>query len=365
MLNPTVTKPKKRSGALDLLRFLAVIAVFYGHYADTFNHVYQIVPANLSYRPVLRYVTPALMVFFMVSSFVVTMTTMKRTVRDFVIIRLARLYPLFWLSCAAALFISHYYPAHSYLPHVSIKSFLINLTMVPQLFGYQLISPIFHTLTVELIFYASIIVIMVFKLWDKILVIISILLALCFLNLCFNSEAYVMVTHFTGGMLFYFIFSKKYTQWKVYVLLGINTFLSVMSAKFTAANLNAYYHDQGSNPWILGAVIFILYGVFLLISTRKLDIPGYFIFRKLGEIAYPFYLFHLYFLGLYWYYRNSVQPDLLLLCILTLIIICAWILNVIVEKPLSKIASLILVWIVNLFTKKPVEAKSESLTHQF
>jgi peptidoglycan/LPS O-acetylase OafA/YrhL len=355
----------KRNGALDLFRFIAVVLVFFGHFAHTFNYVYQIVPANLRYAYIIRYATPALMVFFMVSAYVVTMTAMNRRVQDFLVIRASRLYPLFWLSCITAYALARHAP-HSYLAVLPFKTLLANLTMIPGVFGFELLNPVYHTLIIELSFYAAFILISLLKLWQNILVIILLTLGACIASVCLsNSTLYVLVTPFTGGMLFSFIQQKKYTQWKVYALLAVNCWLSVYSAWGKAAELNASYVDNlRCDPLVLAGIILFLYFLFLMIAQKKLRVPGYPLFQTLGMIAYPFYLFHLYFLGVYWYFRNTIQPDLLIFGLFGLITLLAWVLNRYIEKPCSELMIKILVATTGLFSKKALEKENESVTNQ-
>ncbi|KQR67432.1 acyltransferase [Pedobacter sp. Leaf176] len=359
---------KNRSGSLDLLRIIAVIAVFLGHYADSFNYVYKIVPENLKYSPFVRYSTAALTIFFMVSSYVITMTSLKRNIQDFVIIRLARIYPLFWVSCVVAFLISRFYSAHSYLPIVSFKTFLMNTTMMPTVFGFELLNPVFHTLVIELCFYLFVLFILIFKGWNKILTIITIFLSLFILGQFFQvtKDAYFIFTPFIAGMLFYFINTNKFTQWKVYTLAAINFCFALKGSIFLAEDIDRYYKiPHSANPWIMAVIMAVIYISFLLIALRKINIPGYPFLKKLGEITYPFFLFHIFFLGIYWYFRNTIQADLLLWGLLIFIGFVCWGLNVLIEKPLSKLMSIILVWLFNLLRKKEIPEKSESLTHQF
>lgn len=348
------SKTQNRSSALDLLRFMAVVFVFFGHYTDTFNDTYQIVPANHKYNFISRYATMALMIFFMVSGYVITMTSIKRNLKDFLIIRLSRIYPLFWVSCLLAFILPRVMNAHSYLAYTSFKVFLANLTMIPLAFGQPMINPVFHTLMVELIFYLFIAIIIVFKLWHQILIIISIMLFYCTLHLFDTSLGpHSMIIPFTAGMLFYFIHIKYSSNWKLYSLLSVNYICSLGGAKPLAAQLGTFYNDPNAiNQWVMLAIITFVYLIFLLIALKKINIKPHPIFQILGEIAYPFYLFHIYFLFFYWYFSSSVQADLLLFGILFIVILISWILNKFVEKPLSKFTSDTFKIIINFHNRK-------------
>lgn len=347
--------PPKRSGALDLLRFFAVIFVFFGHYTDTFNLIYQIVPENLKYMWASKYATMALLIFFMVSGYVVTMTSIKRGIKDFAISRLSRLYPLFWISCIAAFILPRLFSAnHSYLAETPVKTLVANLTMVPQLFGSPMINPVFHTLLIELVFYCFIALIIIFKLWNRILIILSALLALCAYGLFQLGLAYfLLIIPFVAGMLFYMISVDYASKLKLYALLAVSFLCLFMSTQVQVTQFNLFYKGITIiDPWVLKGIVTAVYVVFLLISTRILQISGHRIYQILGEIAYPFYLFHIYFLCFYWFFRNKIQPDVLLFGILFTAIFSSWIINTMVEKPLSNLASRGLYYLADLFKKK-------------
>jgi peptidoglycan/LPS O-acetylase OafA/YrhL len=356
--------PTKRSGALDLLRFFASLLIFYFHFSDAFNSVYRIVPENLKYGSFIRYGICAMTIFFIISGFVITMTSMTRTVKDYMIVRFSRLYPLFWFSCAVTFLISRYLSIHSYLPpYVPLKTFLINLSMVPTLFGVEQLNPVYHTMVIELGFYTFILLIIIFKLWKHILSILAALVAICYIAIFYDSGLNVLLSPFIAGMLFYFMYAKMYTQWKVMTLAALNFILGLLSAKNIAHDMNINFDGPNlCNPWILALLIACIYGLILLIALRKVNFSGNPVTRKLGEISYSFYLFHLNFLGIYWYYRNSLQPDLLLIAMAVLITVCCWGINVFIEKPSSKISVQVLALISSSFKKtiphKPLTVQS-------
>lgn len=358
MLSP-LTKPN-RSSALDLLRFLAVLAVFFAHYTDTFNEVYHIVPENHKYNFISRYGTVALLVFFMVSGYVVTMTSVRRNLKDFIVSRLSRLYPLFWVSCLAA-FILPRIEAHSYLSYTSVKAFLINLTIVPMFFGYPLMNPVFHTLVIELFFYIFIALIIYLKLWNRLLIIITGMILFCLANLFAPAlPVHILITPFIGGILFYLI-SVKYNQtWKLYALLSANFICALFGGKHLTIQLQALNKEPNAiNIWVIMLMVTLVYLTFLLIALKKFNINYHPVFKFLGEIAYPFYLFHIYFLCFYWYFSGKIPADLLLFGIFLATILTSWFMNKFIEKPLSKSFSLFLYTLIDFFNKKknkPTEA---------
>ncbi|ACU04228.1 acyltransferase family protein [Pedobacter heparinus] len=351
-----------RSGALDLLRFLAVLAVYFAHYTDTFNLIYQIVPENHKYNFISRYGSVALLVFFMVSGYVVTMTSVKRNLKDFVVSRLSRLYPLFWVSCLAAFILPRIIEAHSYLSFTSVKALLLNLTMVPMIFGYPLMNPVFHTLVIELFFYIFIALIIYFKLWNKLLIVIAGLTLFSLANLFLPAfPVHIIVTPFVAGILFYLISVQYSSARKLYSLLFANFICALFGANHLAIQLQALSKEPNTiNVWVITLMVILIYLIFLLISVKKLNIKSNAFFTFLGEIAYPFYLFHIYFLCFYWYFSDKIQADLLLFGILLSAILVSWFLNKFIEKPFNKAFSLVLYTFIDFFNKKKKSQPTEA-----
>jgi len=353
MIQNALSFPKQRSGTLDLLRFFAVVMVFMAHYTDTFNYIYKIVPANLKWLNISCYGTLALIIFFIVSGYVVTMTSLTRDIKEFTITRLSRIYPLFWISCIAA-FILPRLISHSYLAHTSSKTLLVNLTMIPSIFGYQMINPVFHTLAIELFFYIFIGLIIAFKLWNRIIQIIAILLLYCIFA-AFQQVVSLnfVILPFTAGMLFFFISVNYSEKRKLYFLLALNFFCQIAISRPLQQQLGKFYKEPDIvSLWGIVIIICVIYGVFMLIAKKKLHVNGRPFYQTLGEIAYPFYLFHIYFLCFYWYCRDMIQPDLLLFLLFIAITFASWVINKIIEKPISKIAYKMLTVTVNQVTKK-------------
>jgi peptidoglycan/LPS O-acetylase OafA/YrhL len=345
----------QRSGALDLLRFLAVLTVFFAHYTDTFNTVYKIVPQNLKWVPVAKYGFTALLVFFMVSGYVITMTSIKRTIKEFTITRLSRIYPLFWVSCVVAFVLPRLIHNHTYLMYSHFKVFLVNLTMMPQAFGYEMINPVYYTLLVELIFYFLIAFIIIFKLWDKILIVITTLIIICLVyNLKGTISLNVVFPSFIAGMLLYLIKLKYKNMLMLHGLLVLNWLSLLAGCSISAKSLDSFYKTTNAlNIWVVFSIATVLHVVFYVITVKKPFLIKHTRFTQLlGEIAYPFYLFHVYFLFPYWYFRDALQPGILLLVILIAVLLASWVINVFIEKPFSKLTSWVLSAFMGLFEKK-------------
>jgi len=337
-----------RQVEIDLLRIIAALIVFMYHYCDSFNYFSNIVPGNLIIGQYLRYGYMGVMLFFVISGYVVTMSTMQKNTSEFATSRVVRLYPVFWLSCLTAASLPRIFPfVHQFLPYPSVKILLLNLSMVPTAFNTVMINPVFWSLLEEVHFYLIISFIITFKLWPKVLNVIVIWLLIYAIQLLFglgrsDDQIGILVPkhslYFIAGMLFFLLQCKEFVRWKVGVLLLI-TFILTIPVSNNFANFTNRFFKGPHMVSVYGYIIINLtiFAIFWLIAEKRLLIKSNKkIIMKFGDLTYPFYLIHLYGLGLYWYLRDKVQSQLLLILILLLTIGASYLIHRFYEKPLSR-----------------------------
>ncbi len=140
-----------RIGGLDVLRGAAAAAVMLHHHGQYYDVLY---PGRAALAVDLGPGHFGVELFFIISGFVILMTTeRKRTVREFVVCRLARLMPAFVAALTLATVILSRAPMPP-LDAPTVPQFLANLTMAPSLFGVAGVDLPYWTLTYELVFYA-------------------------------------------------------------------------------------------------------------------------------------------------------------------------------------------------------------------
>ncbi len=148
-----VLKPHRRILELDALRALAAINLVLFH----FTHVYAV---KFGYSSPLGFEWPfgayGVEMFFILSGFVNSMSLMRRGKPvDFVAARLIRIIPIFLLVIIANLWILRLAPMHE---TVSTSRFLANMTLLPRVLGYECVDPVMWTLQIEMMFYATLVI---------------------------------------------------------------------------------------------------------------------------------------------------------------------------------------------------------------
>jgi peptidoglycan/LPS O-acetylase OafA/YrhL len=148
---PAARREPVRLRALDGLRLVAALMVCAYHFVDRggsafgrpMQHVFPHLMRPCSYGPLgVHY-------FFVISGFVICMSGWGRSVKDFAVSRIIRLYPAYWAAIALVAVI---FPIVGYAT-VSRTDLLTNLTMLQTPAGAQRVLGVSWTLWAELRFY--------------------------------------------------------------------------------------------------------------------------------------------------------------------------------------------------------------------
>ncbi|MFI0356094.1 acyltransferase family protein [Actinomadura sp. 9N407] len=339
--HPTRQTPAARLRELDLLRFLAAIAVLLYHYTGTIGGPWQ----QDNARELLG--TPTLLtqfgylgveLFFLISGFVILMSAWGRTMADFTISRITRLYPAYWFAVLliAALYLT------TGEGRGKPENIIPNLTMFQQGMGVQNASGVFWTLWTEMHFYALI----------SLLVLTGVTYQRCITFMAtwtvlavFAEETGVQALqallipeyapYFIAGMAFYLIhrFGPSLLLW------GFAAFSWAVSIRYALPiGTSEPYNIAPSNAWpAIPILITLIYATMALVATGKLHRLNWRGFATLGLLTYPTYLIH-----------YELAPPLARLlhpalpywpataAIAAIVLITAYLIHRLIEKPLAR-----------------------------
>jgi len=273
---------KFRLEELDVFRGVAALIVVIYHYTTRFNEKY-VHSDELLFELPLKYF--GVDFFFVVSGFVIFMT-INRTNKsmDFVVSRFSRLFPAYWLAIILTTIVMLTFG----LPDktLSISQVLVNFTMLQEFMGVEPVDSVYWTLTRELIFYASILIIYKLGFTNRIIPIISIwLLIQLFSELMLIYTGYFpwkitfllnleYANLFGAGIVFYLLKTKPELKYLHYLI---------------ALCLINYFIRHGLE---LGLLTGLIYASFYLFIYGKLSFICVKPLIFLGTISYSLYLIH-------------------------------------------------------------------------
>jgi peptidoglycan/LPS O-acetylase OafA/YrhL len=293
---------RDRLHEIDLLRITAALAVVFYHY--TFSgfagHLTSVAFPTLS--AVTRYGYLGVDMFFTISGFVVLLSAWGRRPHEFVISRIVRLYPAYWLAvtitAVVVVTLSHG------LFKVTPTQYVANMTMANALPNIANVDVVYWTLWAEIRFYLLVFVLSWIGL-SRGRVIAAMWLWLAATAVI---EAHILPAatagtidvlvqsqwshYFIAGMALCLIYRTGFS-WPLGAILAIAYGNAVYQAVNFAHRVSGRYH-QALHPAVIAAVITLIFLVMTLIAlraTRRLGRPW---FAVAGALTYPLYLIHAY-----------------------------------------------------------------------
>jgi len=333
---------KPRANEIDLLRFLAALAVVLFHYAF---RGYAAHSSSMPY-PLLgasaKYGLYGVDLFFLISGFVILMSASGGSLKHFVISRTVRLYPAFWVCCTLTFLVLLMFGSNQ----PTVVQYLSNLTMLSGFSLMQKIAPGSHidgsywSLVVEMRFYALVAVVLLLRQIHR---------AEVFLAAWFAAVALFELTgmdhlrdvlivdyaaYFIAGAMMYQVWSHGLSWLRAGVILGCWV-LALYERWIALPKWEANNHvvmDRG----IVLSLVTAFFVLMFLVATKRTGWIGRRNWMVLGALTYPLYLVHqsigyVIFNHLY----PAVDAHLLLWGTVAVMIAVAWVVNVHVEQRVA------------------------------
>ncbi len=326
-----------RVNEIDLLRFLAALAVVFFHYAFRGTHGAHPLTA-MAYPwlvPVAKYGYLGVELFFMISGFVILMTAASGSLRSFTISRIVRLYPAFWACCTVSFLLILALGA----PHFSatIPQYLVNMTMLNGFVGVPSIDGAYWSLFVELRFYALVAVVLVLRRIHQAQLFLGLwlLASIALVLVPVGKLGFLLITDysafFIAGATCFLIWSKGLDLPKLCIVLG--SWLLALYQALAGLNKAESDYDTAMNPYIVAALVTLFFVVMMLVALRRTGVIGRKRWLLAGVLTYPLYLLHQY-IGFMVFNRAypAVNAHLLFWGMILCVIALAYAVHVGVEK---------------------------------
>ena len=317
--------------ALDLIRFFAAISVVLYHYVSA--------PDSNAYplwSEVTKFGYLGVPLFFMISGYVIALSANNRSPAQFAVSRFVRLYPALWAGVIFTVLISTTLAAYSY----SIPQVLANFTLLNNYLGFADVDGVYWTLKAELKFYACIFLLLLFGVFNKFHIWLTVWLALTVMHAIFAQPFFMgwfispgYSSFFIAGIAFFLIQTQPKNSYHYFILISSLLLSGYLGYHQTAGFL---INPGASEKWISVALICCSYLLLYLLCTGKLNIKARSSYLTIGALTYPLYLIHK-VAGEVMIDRFShvVPEEIMILITIVLMVFIAWLIHIAIEKPLA------------------------------
>jgi peptidoglycan/LPS O-acetylase OafA/YrhL len=343
--NISIQRNKAHFYELDLLRFLAALAVVFFHYTFLNAVISKEVPTYPFLEDFFKYGYLGVELFFIISGFVILLTTINKSPVEFAISRVTRLYPAFWIALILTSISILIFVADD-LKNVSFNRFLLNLSMIPEYLGTENIDPVYWTLQVEIKFYFWVLIVVSLKRLGNIEGFIMAWLFLSILEIFHVMHEYThfliipeWAPYFSAGALFFLIRTQGFNLQRG-LLLFLSYLLSVHFA-IEGALEKTLLHEIYFSPIVVITLISLFYLMFIWVISLKrtnLNSPRLAI---IGALTYPLYLIHNVIGEIaFRHFTQHTNKYLLLILVLVFMLIISFIMSRFLEPKLGNLLKL-------------------------
>ena len=329
-----------RINEIDLLRFIAALSVvffhyaFRGHAADNMCNMSLPLLASLA-----KYGYLGVDLFFMVSGFVILLSAHGGILKKFVVSRIIRLYPAFWICCSLTFIVTIIHGDIRY--SASLSQYLANMSLLSGFMGIPSIDGAYWSLFIEIKFYVLVACLLfVRKIENSEFFLAAWLIFTYLLEFCpFTLFKTLLITnysaYFIAGAMFFLIWSKGISKTRIGAVI-LSWGFALFKAIKRLEGIEIHYNNS-MNEYVVGGIITFFFIALFLVSIRKtgcLMRKNYFF---IGGLTYPLYLIHqnivfMIFNSLY----LIINPYVLFVCVVTLMIFVSYIINRFIEQEYSE-----------------------------
>jgi peptidoglycan/LPS O-acetylase OafA/YrhL len=280
-------------------------------------------------------------VFFLISGFVICMSCWGRTLRDFIVSRIVRLYPAYWF-CVLVTSSVLILPGAVGTSGMSLHRVLTNFTMIAKPLGVGYVDGVYWTLWAEIRFYLLFAIVAAVGLtYHRTVVFCSVWMFASVLTPSMDLNFMWLIFQpsyspfFIGGMVLFLIF--KFGPTPASCLLLAASWLLAQHQLVSLVNdaEGSVGHELSWNVSL--AIVTAFYAVLLAVALRKLDFLNWRWCTPLGALTYPLYLLHEE-IGWNVIARTNqlVPPYMLLATLMAALLVASWLIHRWVERPLQR-----------------------------
>jgi peptidoglycan/LPS O-acetylase OafA/YrhL len=336
---------------IDLLRFVAALAVVLFHFTYRGYHANSL--SRVEYPAlgeVFKYGYLGVQLFFIISGYVILLSARGKTVGGFFASRVGRLFPAYWVACTCTYVVlrlcspaGHAAGWPSLLSAPSVGVYLLNLTMLQSFLGVPDIDGVYWTLGIELLFYLLVGLLIAFKWFKHLPLVLTAWLAYCaFVGPAVVGSPVTFILFprhapfFIAGMLFCLLQTSQEARWKLVGLLLLAYALALRAVRAGVEDTVQVLHQPFS---LLVACLLVtaFFAAFWLVGQGWLRLGPRPWLSWAGALTYPLYLLHQN-IGyvVFQYAGGHVNKEVLLASLLLALGGLSYLIHVLVERRYSK-----------------------------
>ncbi|MCM1968011.1 acyltransferase [Streptomyces sp. G1] len=334
---------------MDGLRLIAALMVVFHHYVgfgggstpseNAWTKPVDVVFPTASW--LASYTWTGVELFFIISGFVICMSSWGRSLGDFFTSRVIRLYPAYWFAVLATTVVVTLWPV--VVQPLGAKDVLLNLTMLQEAFKVSSVDAVYWTLWVEIRFY----LLFALVVWKGVTYRRVVLFCVLWTVACVLVTAgraplanYILMPeyspYFIAGVAMYLMYRFKPTL-LLWGIVAISWLFSVRQVTLYSDGLAvSLSRTMDAKPAI--ALMTLGYLVMLALALGKLSwIRGKWL-TVAGATTYPLYLLHEHigWTGIR-LLRHDLSPWALVAVMTVGMLVAAWLVHRFVERPLSAV----------------------------
>ncbi|MEV6597821.1 acyltransferase [Actinoplanes sp. NPDC051346] len=340
------TERVRRLAALDGLRLVAALAVAFYHFTTFWEldgeHRASYFMPDVSRVTVYGYLGVDL--FFMISGFVICMSGWGRSLGEFFVSRVARLYPAYWACVLVSAAVIVLLPVSGVIPvatPVSLGTVVANLTMLQEPLGAPSVDAVYWTLWTELRFYLlfAVFVVVPGTTYRRTVIFCAVWMTASVAAPAVHHPVFTMVTlgyfapFFIAGITMYLM--RRY---------GATPLLWAIVAFSWLVNVYNLGPRGMVRPgwevafWPAVLIVTLAYGALLLIALGYTDRLNWRWLTLAGALTFPFYLLHRrvgYVLIQYGHDYTGLPAGALVVGAVAILLVASWLVYRFVERPLG------------------------------
>lgn len=282
---------------LDLLRFLAAFLVVLFHY--TFRGYAADGFLNMPYpalAPIFKYGYLGVELFFLISGFVILMTASSGSLQKFIVSRMVRLYPAYWVACTVTFVAILAFGGERFSAGAS--QYLVNMTLLNEFVGVPSIDGVYWSLAVELKFYALVAVLLAFRQIHRAQAFLVAWLAVTVLLDVFpvGKLRSVLISdyaaYFIAGAMCFLVYSQGLTKARVAAIIA-SWVVALRGSLQSVSPLEQHYHAHLDRV-VVAVCVSVFFAVMFLVAVKRTGFVARRDWITLGALTYPLFLLHQY-----------------------------------------------------------------------